>query len=178
MTKRKKIATVTTAITTAITLVLAISVFVISAAANNAIEPDLPAMVEEPVIEPQTVSNDGIPGMFAEIRNALSPEQIEWVMQVMDTGELPDLTVEQLEELKTALIGYVSQGFPGVNSEFFMQQFDLALAAMQDHGAALGDELTAILMSSAGELLAQGFAEGVIPQDIYDIVIAAMEICH
>ena len=142
MLKNKKIAIIAIAVTM-IVVTCATAVYAITGNPEAA----QPASVEEPVIEPvevQAVENGGQAKPNALDGRGLTEEQIDWIMYVMDNGRLPDLTDEQLDELRAAAGEYFARMFPDGGGEFFLENFDRVLAAFDADGRDFSGDLTAI----------------------------------
>lgn len=171
MTRTKKIIT----IVASVVLVVAIGVTIAYAAANNPAEPQQPAPAVMTLPEPGAAQDGGKMGLLSASGINLTPEQVDLIMYVMDTGELPDLTAEQIEELRAALSEFIEQRFSGIDTQYFADQFDRALAIMQNDGPDMAGELLAIMQSSAERLLASKLEEGLIPEEYCDILSSALE---
>jgi len=171
MSKTKRIAT----IAATATLLVIIGVTAVFAMTNSMETLSQPPVADAHVVEEQPAVIGDLSQHSMLAGRGLTEEQIDWIMHVMDTGKLPDLNDVQIAEFKAIAAGFIAQGFPDGNGEFVLAQFEKVFSALENDGSFMSAEMIAALMASLSDILERALTDGIITEELYDIIKAAMQ---
>jgi len=151
-------------------MIIAITMTVVFAMTNNAEPYGQAPLANAQAVEAPPAEEEAAPALGFGIRG-LSDEQIDWILYAMDNGRLPDLNTEQVLGLMTVVRENFADGFMG--GRFPVEHFDrMVLSMAGERGSP--EDMKAALQEKAGGLLAQGLAEGMITQRLFDMLAAAI----